>query len=87
MRPIGGEIMRKNQKGKKDHLKQKPAKKTFVVEDHESLDEVLDRMKAEGYRPVMRVERPVFREGKNGPEVIGRRCIIEGRLDITKGEQ
>jgi hypothetical protein len=80
-------MMKKDKNGNNDRSKQRPAKKTFVVEDQESIDQVLDRMKAEGYRPVMRVERPVFREGKSGPEVIGRHCIIEGRLIVTKGEQ
>lgn len=79
--------MKKHQKAKGDRSRQKPAKKTFVVRDGESIDQVLGQMKAEGYRPVMRVERPVFREGKHGPEVIGRECIIEGRVNVTKGEQ
>ncbi|WP_100489275.1 NETI motif-containing protein [Sporolactobacillus pectinivorans] len=66
---------------------QQPAKKTFIVGENESLDACLERMKKEGYRPVMRASRPIFREGKSGPEVIGRYCIIEGRLNVTKGEQ
>ncbi|UAK18000.1 NETI motif-containing protein [Sporolactobacillus terrae] len=54
-------------------------KKQFTVGDHESLAQCLDRMKREGYLPVRRIEKPVFRETPSGPECIGRQCILEGK--------
>ncbi|MCI1858075.1 MAG: NETI motif-containing protein [Sporolactobacillus sp.] len=68
-------------------MKKLPMKKVFIVGENETIDECLERMKKEGYDPSMRVERPIFREGKDGPEIIGRRRVIEGLLRTTKGEQ
>lgn len=34
----------------------------FEVEEHESISECLDRMKAEGYAAVGRKEEPLFKE-------------------------
>lgn len=62
-------------------------KKKFVVGERETLDNCLERMKREGYEPLTRIERPIFREEKSGPVCIGRECILEGRLNKPKGEQ
>lgn len=35
-------------------------KRRFKVEEHETVDECLLRMKKEGYRPVRRIEKPLF---------------------------
>jgi hypothetical protein len=65
----------------------KPLKKRFTVGDGETLDECLDRMKREGYTPIRRTEQPIFRETANGPECIGRQCVLEGKLILSKDEQ
>lgn len=56
-------------------------KKRFEVEEGASIDEVLAQMKEEGYRPVRRVEEPIFQETKeNGEkkmEPVGRKIIFD----------
>ncbi|MFC7393502.1 NETI motif-containing protein [Scopulibacillus cellulosilyticus] len=64
----------------------KPKKKKFVVDINDSINDCLKSMDKEGYIPVRRIEKPIFKEGKNGPEVIGRSIVFEGRLD-EKSEQ
>jgi hypothetical protein len=49
-------------------------KKRFVVEEHETIDECLERIKAEGYRPIRRMERPIFREVKKNGETVIEPC-------------
>ncbi|WP_085521034.1 NETI motif-containing protein [Tuberibacillus sp. Marseille-P3662] len=63
----------------------KPNKKTFSVVDFGSIDQCLQAMEAEGYRPVRRKEEPVFKEGKQGPEYVRQNIAYEGRL--IKSEQ
>ncbi|RYL93384.1 NETI motif-containing protein [Sporolactobacillus sp. THM7-4] len=65
----------------------RPLKKTFTVGENETIDSCIERMRKEGYTPVKRVERPIFREGKTGPECIGSHCVLEGRLNKAKSEQ
>ncbi|WP_411842358.1 NETI motif-containing protein [Salinicoccus sp. HZC-1] len=61
-------------------MPEKPKKKKFNVEGNESLSDCLDRMRAEGYAPVRRMERPVFIE-KNGEKIVDHQEIIfEGKL-------
>lgn len=38
----------------------------FRVEDNETIEMCLQRMKAQGYTPVKRFEKPVFIEKENG---------------------
>ncbi|ARB40329.1 MULTISPECIES: NETI motif-containing protein [Mammaliicoccus] len=38
----------------------------FRVEDNETIEMCLKRMKAQGYTPVKRFEKPVFIEKENG---------------------
>jgi hypothetical protein len=44
--------------------------KQFEVLENESIADCLERMKKEGYTPVRRIEKPVFKEArqKNGEE-------------------
>jgi hypothetical protein len=66
----------------------KPTKKKFRVEDNESIDQCLDRMKQEGYTPVRRMEEPIFQEvesdGIKDIEPCGRTIVFEGK--VTKDE-
>lgn len=43
-------------------------KKRFTVEDGRTIEQVLDQMKEEGYKPVRRVEEPIFKETKENGE-------------------
>ena len=63
----------------------KQTKKKFEVENGETIDQCLERMKQEGYMPVRRVEEPIFKEvtinGQTEYEPCGRRIIFEGQMD------
>ena len=60
-------------------MKKMPKKKKFKVEDGESLEACLARMREEGYQPVRRVERPVFIE-KDGRRIVDHQEIVfEGK--------
>ncbi|MCH1624686.1 NETI motif-containing protein [Ferdinandcohnia quinoae] len=63
----------------------KPNKQKFTVEENETIDQCLERMKTEGYAPTRRMEEPIFQEvNRNGRievEPCGRRIIFEGRLE------
>ncbi|MFC0523687.1 NETI motif-containing protein [Pontibacillus salicampi] len=56
-------------------------KKRFEVEEGVSIDEVLVQMKEEGYRPVRRVEEPIFQEmkenGEKKMEPVARKIIFD----------
>ncbi|RKL67156.1 hypothetical protein CR203_11635 [Salipaludibacillus neizhouensis] len=62
----------------------KKKKQRFYVEENESIDACLDRMKNDGYTPVHRMEEPVLKEvKKNGKieiEVSHQRIVFEGKL-------
>ena len=62
----------------------KQAKRKFVVEDNETIDQCIERMHNEGYAPVRRIEEPVFQEvERNGNidiEPCGRKIVFEGVL-------
>ena len=57
-------------------------KRQFEVQEDESIDDCLERMKKQGYVPVRRTEKPIFHEVINGKETtyepIGRQIIFEG---------
>ncbi|WP_203364334.1 NETI motif-containing protein [Bacillus sp. REN10] len=59
-------------------------KKKFYVEQNETIDQCLERMKKEGYTPVRRMEQPVFKEevinGEKKHTPIGREIVFEGML-------
>jgi NETI protein len=62
----------------------KSKKQKFEVKENETIDQCLDRMKAEGYFPVRRMEEPVFQEVTRNGEIIvepcGRKIVFEGKL-------
>lgn len=62
----------------------KPKKLKFEVKENETIDQCLDRMRAEGYFPVRRMEEPVFQEVERDGEIIvepcGRKIVFEGKL-------
>lgn len=58
-------------------------KVTFEVQENEKIEECLERMKKQGYTPIRRIEKPIFKEvvndGKTGYEPVGRQIIFEAR--------
>ncbi|QQK79268.1 NETI motif-containing protein [Salicibibacter cibi] len=52
---------------------------TYEVEKNETIAECLDRIARDGYEPVRRMEKPVFREGNNEVEVAEQRVQFEAR--------
>ena len=62
----------------------KQKKREFSVEDYNgSVEACLEAMEKAGYTPVKRFEKPVFREGKEGPEPFKQLIVFEG---IPKSE-
>lgn len=56
----------------------KPKKKRFSVEDYGgSISKCLDVIEKEGYEPVGRFEKPLFKEGKAGPEYVKQVILFE----------
>jgi hypothetical protein len=57
-------------------------KMQFEVQENESIDACLERMKKQGYIPVRRTEKPIFQEVVNGNETtyepVGRQIVFEG---------
>ncbi|MBI5974755.1 NETI motif-containing protein [Staphylococcus canis] len=52
----------------------------FKVQENESITECLARMKSEGYMPVKRYEKPIFKEGPDGQvEVLKQEIIFTGK--------
>ena len=53
----------------------------FEVQDKESIDDCLERMKKLGYVPIRRTEKPIFQEVVNGKEIsyepVGRQIVFE----------
>ncbi|MEI5907352.1 NETI motif-containing protein [Bacillus spongiae] len=58
-------------------------KKRFEVKESESIEDCLARMKQEGYVPVKRIEKPIFKEviqkGVKSYEPIGSQIMFEGK--------
>lgn len=54
-------------------------KKRFEVEEGETIDECLARIKDEGYMPVRRNEEPVFEEKDGEMEPTGRKIVFEAK--------
>lgn len=54
-------------------------KKRFTVAEGETIAACLARMKQEGYRPIRRIEQPIFREVETNGETMVEPCgrIIE----------
>jgi ribosomal protein S21 len=59
-------------------------KMQFEVQENESIDQCLNRIKQAGYMPIRRTEKPIFQEIKKGGETIyepvGRQIVFEARL-------
>ncbi|MFC0273215.1 NETI motif-containing protein [Metabacillus herbersteinensis] len=62
----------------------KPKKQKFTVEENETIDDCLNRMQAQGYMPVRRMEEPIFTERQHDDQIevvpCGRKIIFEGKL-------
>lgn len=55
--------------------------KKFRVEDKETIADCLDRMKKEGFMPICRIEKPVYKENKDGSiEILKQDIIFVGAL-------
>ena len=58
-------------------------KKTFEVQENETISSCLDRIQSEGYYPVKRTEKPIFKEMKEGDKIeyvpAGRQIIFEAK--------
>lgn len=58
-------------------------KKQFEVRENESISDCLTRMEKEGYRPVRRIEKPIFKEiHKNNQteyEPVSQKILFEGQ--------
>ena len=80
---MGYTISRVSKRRDEDRLA-KPKKQRFELQENESIDACLERMKREGYLPVKRTEKPIFKEVKNGGQTeyvpIARQIIFEGKL-------
>jgi ribosomal protein S21 len=59
-------------------------KMQFEVQENESIDQCLNRIKQAGYMPIRRTEKPIFQEIKKAGETIyepvGRQIVFEARL-------
>ncbi|WP_090855399.1 NETI motif-containing protein [Paraliobacillus sp. PM-2] len=65
--------------------RKKPNKRRFVVQENETIQECLERIKANGYQPVRRTEKPIFKENQTGIEPVGREIMFDTIL--SKNEQ
>ncbi|MDH9161513.1 NETI motif-containing protein [Staphylococcus casei] len=53
----------------------------FKVEENESIQDCLQRMREAGYTPVKRYEKPVYKENKDGSvEVLRQEIEFVGKL-------
>lgn len=56
----------------------------FEVQENESIEACLDRIKKAGYMPVRRTEKPIFQEVVKGSETvyepIGRQILFEAKI-------
>lgn len=50
----------------------------FDVEEHETIDDCLTRMKAQGYMPVGRKEEPIFHLVNGEPTVLRQKIQFKG---------
>lgn len=59
------------------------SKKRFEVNENETIEECLNRMKEAGYVPIKRIEKPIFQEIKDGAEStyepVSRHIIFEAK--------
>jgi hypothetical protein len=50
--------------------KMKQKKLTYEVQDHETIDQCLDRIQKDGYLPIKRIEKPIFQEKMQNNQMI-----------------
>lgn len=59
-------------------------KMVFEVQENETLEQCLARIKKAGYQPVRRTEKPIFKEIKTGSNVtyepVGRQISFEAKV-------
>ncbi|RDU36601.1 NETI motif-containing protein [Neobacillus piezotolerans] len=55
-------------------------KQLFEVKASETIDECLKRMDEQGYTPIRRLEKPIFKEEGDSVVPAGRQIIFEGKL-------
>ena len=53
----------------------------FDVEENETIDQCLERMKKEGYMPMGRREEPIFHEVNGQPTVLRQKIQFKGILN------
>ena len=60
-------------------------KMQFEVQENESIENCLERIKKQGYVPIRRTEKPIFQEVVNGSETsyepVGRQIIFEAVIN------
>ncbi|WP_182201014.1 NETI motif-containing protein [Paraliobacillus salinarum] len=71
-------------KSKKKQNKQ-PNKLRFIVQENETIEACLDRIKEAGYQPVRRTEKPIFKECQSGVEPVASEIVFDTVL--AKNEQ
>ncbi|MEW9051644.1 MAG: NETI motif-containing protein [Neobacillus sp.] len=56
----------------------------FEVQENETIDDCLERMKKQGYVPIRRTEKPIFQEVIKGTETfyepVGRQIVFEAKV-------
>jgi hypothetical protein len=59
------------------------SKKRFEVNENETIEECLNRIKEAGYVPIKRIEKPIFQETKAGSESayvpVSRHIVFEAK--------
>ncbi|MGN7176940.1 hypothetical protein BK139_23345 [Paenibacillus sp. FSL R5-0490] len=60
-------------------------KMSFEIQENETIDQCLERIKKAGYIPVRRTEKPIFKEVKTGSKVdyepAGRQIVFEAKRE------
>jgi hypothetical protein len=60
-------------------------KMQFEVQENESIEACLERIKKQGYVPVRRTEKPIFQEVVTGSEIsyepVGRQIVFEAIIN------
>jgi len=60
-------------------------KMQFEVLENESIEACLERIKKQGYKPIRRTEKPIFKEVINGSktsyEPVGRQIVFEAVIN------
>lgn len=64
-------------------MKKDNQKKIYEVQDHETISQCLERIHKEGYKPIRRIEKPIFQEKMDHDQVLyepaGRQIVFEVR--------